>query len=166
MDIIFDNLKQFVIKEVKEKIKLDKHDFFDLKKNTKYLVCYYNENNEPICCEYLGYFAHIDNDWDDPYQCDAYYGYYFTHNLNSNTSFGGVREYDLWDDEKDYSYHKFFELDNTFNFITMEDIYKFVASNTNPEISNELSFKYIYKFIGEHVTCEIYDKKYDEIFNL
>lgn len=164
MNIVLNELKQYVIKEVEEKIKLNGYDYFNLKYNAKYLVCFYDKDNEPICCEYLGYYISTDCDYDIylGYDFEGYYFSPFSFNSNSSnssyTTHRAVKEINE-DGEKEYSYHNFFELEHTFNFNTMNDIYEFVISNIEPNISVNLHFDYMYDLKGEKLSCIIFDKK-------
>lgn len=171
MNIIFDELKQYIINEVKEKIKLDDYDYFNLKCNSKYLVCFYDKNNELICCKYPGYYISTEYEYDTYLGYDLE-GYFFSQTLNpysstfksNHTTHCVVKEI-YEDDEKKYSHHKFFELEHTFDCNTMDNIYKYVISNIEPNMYGEIHFEYSYDLNNEIALSEIFIESYGELNN-
>ena len=126
MDIVFDEISQFIVKKIVNKQKNEFEKYFDLTKNKKYIVCYYDKSNKLIICQYCGRFDNIDIDHGGAYG-DIGEGYHFDI---------GIKDYrfcttisNCYKPLPGYECKIFFELEENFNFDTMKNIYTFVIEN-------------------------------------
>lgn len=122
MNTIFDEISQFVIKKITNKIKFDNEELYQLEKFKKYIMCYYDKSNQIVMIKYCGYFNNFHSM--KTIYCFDFEGYYFHFNINDSCSYGIPVEYLM-----NYSYFNFFEVEENFNQYTMINIYTFVIDN-------------------------------------
>lgn len=128
MDIIFDEISQYVIKKIDEQIMIkNSGKYFVLKKNSKYICCYYNDLSKLNVIQYCGYFDSV-----------VYYylelnnlvssGYKFSSTKCNSKSFVMIGEhYDYT--FMNYSKKIFYEVEDTFSIFTMGFIYSMIIEN-------------------------------------
>jgi hypothetical protein len=121
MENILEELKQFCIKEVTEKIILERQEYWNLIKNKKYLIIYYEYDypNKIKLIQYAGKFSDKTPCYPGAYG-DSFEGYYF-YGINKKsdnymeTSYFITGEYNGNCFESKLSLrYKFFELENIF----------------------------------------------------
>lgn len=157
MDIIFDEISQFIVKKIINKQKLGFGEYFDLTNNKKYIVCCYDECNKLIVCQYCGRFNSIELDHGGLYGDDGE-GYYFDLGIKDCEIYTKISVPSVPDCE-----YKFFELEENFDFNTIKNIYTFVIENLKScDLINYNDVKLIrsyYQFDNEDTICDV---KYEE----
>jgi len=134
MNIIFNELKQFIVKETKTVILDDDSEYFDLKKTKQYIICYFDEFKKLIMCDYTGYFNKIiytsDDDESNTSDDDESNTpiYYFDNNQDNNISVFMVNVAFALNIKNFYEY-KFYELEDNFNLNIFKDIHMNVIKN-------------------------------------
>lgn len=156
MDIIFDEISQFIVKKIINKQKLGFVEYFDLTNNKKYIVCCYDECNKLIVCQYCGRFNCIVHDHGELYGDDGE-GYYFDLGIENPQFYTMISVPSVPDCE-----YRFFELEENFDFNTIKNIYTFVIENLKSCDMNYNDVKLIrshVQFDSEDIICDV---KYEE----
>lgn len=152
MEVIFDEISQYIIKEV-DKVSYNHH----LQKNSKYIACIYNYDNKLMMCLYLGFFdSKIFSE-----------GYRFKNNSHVSNEFFIINT--------NHDYHndcltKFFEVEEIFDFDVLDNIYVWFINNikfnsfNSPESNNIIFSKKI--FDDNYIIVSIYEISYKTFHNI
>jgi hypothetical protein len=130
MEAVFDELKQYITKEVKDKIILENTEYVNLKRGKKYLIVYYGVQDNVLLVEYGGKFESMDACYPGAYG-DIGEGYYF-YGIVNNEYPSYCLASEIRDMRLDYKYKfVFYELEENFNQQIFNDTYSHITSNNN-----------------------------------
>ena len=175
MNIIFDEIKQFIVKEIIDKhqnISKFDYEYWNLEKNKKYIIVYFdapnydNPNKTLVAFEFAGYFSEIYEfdpvigGWDYMYSNPE--GYVFCNPSNTDKHTPTGEEH--CSRTSGELFHKFYELEYNFESNNLKQIYQnliyYFQLNSN---NNFNSIKY--KTCSLISSDIIYDNKYENLIN-
>ena len=135
MEYVFDELKQFMTKEITEYTINQYYMYPNLVKGKKYLIVYYSEKNQEqiTTIEYAGKFNFIDDVNNGPYA--DFEGIYFN-GINNECKNELTLSFRIIDNiycsnTNDNTTYKFFELEHDFNKKNILDIFNYIILNNN-----------------------------------
>ena len=158
MNVIFDEINQYIIKKVNDKIKILNHEYWNLEHGKKYLVVYYDHNNSNniFLLEYIDYFNDITPCYPGAYG-DLSEGYSYIKSTDSNAdAYSSVVISDLNSKRAEY-YYEFYELENNFKLTIFEQIYKHTIYLLQQSKLNNCDICY---YNSENLIIYIYINKY------
>lgn len=145
MEYIFNELKQYVIKEITDNVIIEKQTYPNLIKGKKYLIVFYekDENDKNLnyikMVEYAGKFDHMSPCYPGAYG-DFCEGIFFKGIIEKEyTSYYVTGEYNC-SRTSNYFLHTFYELEYNFNEKNILDIYTFIIENViHTDIKTDIS---------------------------
>lgn len=162
--IIFDELSQFVIKEITEQ-QVKGHNIYNLEKYKKYLITYFDDDNIISCIQFAGYFYKHDNSYNPGLGMTESYDFASTE--SGETSANVIIYSDLNSNFQEFiNYTKiiFYELEYNFNYDNITNIFNLIKNNLSDDLdltsqfTNQIGFvknKTWKNFIGYYL---IYNK--------
>jgi len=172
MEYIFNELKQYVIKEITENVIIEGQTYPNLIKGKKYLIVYYEKDEKDEkdvkdenlvnikMVEYAGKFSNISPCFPGAYGdlCEGIFFKGIIENNGVSTKITG--EYDCNRTFNNFL-HKFFELEYNFNEKNILDIYTFIIQNAiHTDIQTDILIN------SDDVSVCIFSKKIVDKINL
>lgn len=133
MENIFDELKQFVVKEISDTIILQNQAYMNLINGKKYLIVYFDKYNKPILLEYAGKFYCSTPCYPGAYG-DLAEGYFFygITNVDDNITYAITGEFNSYRLNVNITYtNKFYELEDNFDKKVFQDVFLHITTNNN-----------------------------------
>ena len=150
MEFVFDELKQYIVKQITDTISIKDQKYLNLTKNKKYLIVHYQDNLDQIkVIEYAGRFSHMSPYYAVGYECYmkedyAFFGIYRENKVIDSVS-NPYSTYHLANDFNSYNYYDqcaFYELEDSFCKQNCLNTYSHIVTNNNLNgISNTIDIR-------------------------